>query len=68
MGLVSELFTSWSPAKSDNWLLWAVAFGIAYAVILAVYRLYFSPLAAFPGPTIAGMYNHRASVAEDSPL
>jgi hypothetical protein len=27
----------------------------AYIVLVATYRLYFSPLAKFPGPKIAGM-------------
>lgn len=50
--------------ETDNMpslLLLAAAIVLYYACI-AVYRLYFSPLAKFPGPKIAGMSHRRVQL------
>ncbi|KAF4613404.1 hypothetical protein G7Y89_g15483 [Cudoniella acicularis] len=49
MALLSELQISWSIKQ---WMACAVAAIIAYNLVLAVYRLYFSPIAHFPGPKL----------------
>jgi hypothetical protein len=52
-----QTFTMQNPTFAKYSMLGASASVIAllcvYGIVLAVYRLYFSPLAGFPGPKIA---------------
>jgi hypothetical protein len=55
MAPVEEFLTSWRSGALSNPPLAAGGLILAYLVGIAVYRLYLSPLASFPGPKIAGM-------------
>lgn len=50
-----EVLTKFTQVE-PSWTLWicfAIAIFIVYSVVLITYRLFFSPIAKFPGPKIA---------------
>jgi hypothetical protein len=51
MALRTETLYGW-VSQLDRRLI--VAAGLLYVIAVAVYRLYFSPIAHIPGPKIAG--------------
>jgi hypothetical protein len=56
MAPLNEFFASFWPGSLPSQPLVAVGLILTSLVLLlAIYRLYLSPLASFPGPKIAGM-------------
>ena len=55
-----------TPTANVGKILLAFACLAAYIVILAIYRLFFSPLAIFPGPKVAGIYQSLGIVQQTS--
>lgn len=56
---------SWPPTM--NQILLILLLTLSYFICRAIYRLYFSPLAKFPGPKLAGMLLHRSRCFSDIP-
>jgi hypothetical protein len=43
------------PSAPSSWLLFGLVLLLAYAAVVGIYRLYFHPLASYPGPKLAAL-------------